>query len=217
LGLVRVVIEGIDFDDEAEVLVVSVRPRKGAGKSRCGRCAKRCGRYDNGEGRRRWRALDLGVVMAYVEAEAPRVRCPDHGVVVAQLPWARHGARHTRAFDDQVAWLAVHTSKTAVTELMRVAWRTVGAVVARVVADSREAVDPLDGLRRIGIDEISYKRGHRYITVVVDHDSRASSICSTSSGATRSPWSAPMRRHGSPPWWPSAARRPRCAPTHSTW
>ncbi len=171
LGLVRVVIEGIEFDEEAEVLVVSVRPRKGAGKPRCGRCARRCGRYDNGEGRRRWRALDLGVVMAYVEAEAPRVRCPDHGVVVAHLPWARHGARHTRAFDDQVAWLAVHTSKTAVTQLMRVAWRTVGAVVARVVAESREAVDPLDGLRRIGIDEISYKRGHRYITVVVDHDS----------------------------------------------
>jgi len=169
--LVRVVIEGIEFDEEAEVLVVSVRPRKGAGKPRCGRCARRCGRYDNGEGRRRWRALDLGVVMAYVEAEAPRVRCPDHGVVVAHLPWARHGARHTRAFDDQVAWLAVHTSKTAVTQLMRVAWRTVGAVVARVVAESREAVDPLDGLRRIGIDEISYKRGHRYITVVVDHDS----------------------------------------------
>ncbi len=171
LGLVRVVIEGIEFDEEAEVLVVSVRPRKGAGKPRCGRCARRCGRYDNGEGRRRWRALDLGVVMAYVEAEAPRVRCPDHGVVVAHLPWARHGARHTRAFDDQVAWLAVHTSKTAVNQLMRVAWRTVGAVVARVVAESREAVDPLDGLRRIGIDEISYKRGHRYITVVVDHDS----------------------------------------------
>jgi hypothetical protein len=32
----------------------------------------------------------------------PRVRCPDHGVVVPQLPWARHGARHTRAFDDEV-------------------------------------------------------------------------------------------------------------------
>src|SRR5487761_2741394 len=54
---------------------------------------------------------------------------------------------------------------------MRVAWRTVGSVISRVVAEGRAAHDPFDGLSRIGIDEISYKRGHRYLTVVVDHDS----------------------------------------------
>jgi transposase len=87
------------------------------------------------------------------------------------VPWARHGAGHTRDFDDQAAWLAVRTSKSAVMELLRVAWRTVGAIVARVGADIDAQVDRLDGLRRIGIDEISYKRGHRYLVVVVDHDS----------------------------------------------
>jgi transposase len=92
-------------------------------------------------------------------------------VVVAQVPWARHGAGHTRDFDDQAAWLAVHTSKSAVVQLLRIAWRTVGAIVARVNADIDASVDRLAGLRRIGIDEISYKRGHRYLTVVVDHDS----------------------------------------------
>ena len=61
--------------------------------------------------------------------------------------------------------------RRAVVELLRVAWRTVGAIVARVSADIDARVDRLDGLRRIGIDEISYKRGHRYLTVVVDHDS----------------------------------------------
>jgi transposase len=96
-----------------------------------------------------------GGVQAVLEADAPRVRCPEHGVVVAAVPWARHGAGHTRAFDDTVAWLAVQCSKTAVTELMRVAWRTVGAVVTRVSADVDAAVDRLAGLRRIGIDEIS--------------------------------------------------------------
>lgn len=87
------------------------------------------------------------------------------------MSWARHGAGHTRAFDDQVAWLATHTSKTAVVELMRIAWRTVGAIAGRVVTDARAVVDPFDGLTRIGIDEISYRRGHRYLMVVVDHDS----------------------------------------------
>lgn len=91
-------------------------------------------------------------------------------MVVAQVPWARHGAGHTHAFDQQVAWLATQCSKTAVIELMRIAWRTVGAILARVWDDTAAGVDPFAGLRRIGIDEISYKRGHKYLTVVVDHD-----------------------------------------------
>jgi transposase len=91
-------------------------------------------------------------------------------VTVTAVPWARHGAGHTRDFDDLAAWLAVRTSKSAVMELLRVAWRTVGSIVTRVNADVDATVDRLDGLRRIGIDEISYKRGHRYLIVVVDHD-----------------------------------------------
>jgi transposase len=110
-------------------------------------------------------------VQAFVEADAPRVCCPVHGVVVAAVPWARHGAGHTYGFDQTVAWLATVCSKTAVTALMRVAWRTVGAVVARVWAETAGRVDLLAGLRRIGIDEISYRRGHKYLLVVVDHDS----------------------------------------------
>ncbi len=170
LGLTRTVVEGVELDEAKGVLVVAVRPTKSAAR-RCGRCGRRCGRYDRGEGRRRWRSLDVGELRCYLEADVPRVRCRSHGVVTAQVPWARHGAGHTRAFDDQVAWLAVQCSKTAVVELMRIAWRSVGAIVTRVQDDIDAKVDRLAGLRRIGIDEISYKRGHRYLTVVVDHDS----------------------------------------------
>jgi transposase len=169
-GLTRTVVEGVRFDEVAQGVVVSVRPVAKA-RSRCGRCGGRAPRYDNGEGRRRWRALDLGTTKVFLEADAPRVRCRDHGVTVAAVPWARHGAGHTRDFDDLAAWLAVRTSKSAVMELLRVAWRTVGSIVTRVNADIDRTVDRLDGLRRIGIDEISYKRGHRYLIVVVDHDS----------------------------------------------
>jgi transposase len=62
-------------------------------------------------------------------------------------------------------------SKTTVERLMRIAWRTVGAIVARVAVDAQARLDRWANLRRIGIDEISYKRGHKYLTVVVDHDS----------------------------------------------
>jgi transposase len=169
-GLTRSVVEGVEFDDEAAAIVVSARPVARA-RGRCGHCLRRSPRYDNGEGRRRWRALDLGTTRVFIEANAPRVRCRAHGVTVAAVPWARHGAGHTRDFDDLAAWLAVRTSKSAVMELLRVAWRTVGSIVTRVNADFDATVDRLDGLRRIGIDEISYKRGYRYLIVVVDHDS----------------------------------------------
>jgi transposase len=168
------------YDEQAGVVVVTARPRKHL-QGRCGVCARRCPGFDQGEGRRRWRALDLGTLKAFVEADVPRVRCPEHGVVVVAVPWARHGARHTRGFDDTAAWLAVHTSKQAVSQLLRVAWETVGRVVTRVTADAEAACDRFDGLRRVGIDEISYKRGHKYLTVVVDHD------------AGRLVWAAPGR------------------------
>jgi len=168
-GLVETVVEGVEFDDSADTIVVAVRPTARA-RGRCGQCRRRSSRYDAGEGRRRWRALDFGTTRVFLEADAPRVRCREHGVIVAAVPWARHRAGHTRDFDALAAWLAVRTSKSAVMELLRVAWRTVGAIVTRVNADIDATIDRLEGLRRIGIDEISYKRGHRYLIVVVDHD-----------------------------------------------
>jgi transposase len=169
-GVEKAVIEDVEFDEDRDLIEVWVRP-VARQRGRCGQCRRRCPGYDQGRGtERRWRALDLGTVPAYLVAVLPRVACPVHGVVAAHVPWARHGAGHTHAFDQQVAWLATQTSKTAVTKLMRVTWRTVGAIVARVWADVAAVVDPLEGLTRIGIDEISYKRGHLYLMVVIDHD-----------------------------------------------
>ena len=169
LGLSRTVVEEVEFGSEGE-FVIAVRPvwRE---RDRCGICRRRCPGFDLGEGRRRWRTLDLGTTLAYLESESPRVRCRRHGVVVCAVPWARHGSRFTRGFEDQVAWLAVNCSKTAVSQLMRIAWRTVGGICARVAAEAVEGRDLLAGLTRIGIDEISHRKGQRYLTVVVDHDS----------------------------------------------
>ena len=116
LGLGRAVVEGVRIE-EGEV-VVRARPRR-RDVGRCGVCGRRSPGYDRGEGRRRWRALDLGATKAFVEAEAPRVECREHGVVVARVPWARHGCGFTRAFEEQVAWLATQCSKSAICELMR--------------------------------------------------------------------------------------------------
>ena len=167
LGFERTIIEGVEFDRCA--LVVRCRPASRAA-SRCGVCGRRSAGYDQGSGVREWRALDAGSFRVVIRAVALRVRCVEHGVVAAAVPWARHGARHTIGFEDQVAWLACEASKTAVCELMRTSWRTVGAICERVLRDGQERFgDRLDGLSRIGIDEISFRRGQRYLTVVVCH------------------------------------------------
>jgi transposase len=170
LGVEHTVVERVVFDEDAGALVAMVRPTRSR-RRRCPLCGRRCPGYDQGQGRRRWRTLDLGTIPALLEADAPRIACADHGVLVAAVPWARHGAGFTRGFEETVAWLAVHTSRAAVAELLRLAWRTVGRVCARVAAERAAKVDLLAGLRRIGIDEVSYKKGQRYLVVVVDHDS----------------------------------------------
>ena len=170
LGLTDAVIEAVDVDEATGQIVAQVRIKASASR-RCGRCLRRSPRYDRGSGRRRWRHLDAGVLMVWIEAEAPRVSCRDCGVVTCHIPWARAGAGHTVDFDHQIAWLATNASKTTVATLARIAWRTVGAIVTRVWADIDAVVDRYANVSRIGIDEISYKKGHRYLTIVVDHDS----------------------------------------------
>jgi transposase len=171
LGLKKSVVEALSFDDEGAVVLVRVRPYVSE-QGRCPHCGRRCSGYDSGGGLRRWRSLDLGTVQVFIEALAPRVECSEHGVMVAAVPWARHGARYTRAFEDQVAWMATHTDKTTLAQLMRVSWRSVGRIIERVCAETQGGRDLLDGLRRIGIDEVSFRRRHKYLVVVVDHDSQ---------------------------------------------
>jgi transposase len=171
LQIEHVVVERAWFEPSVsggQLLVVAVRPTKRQ-SGRCPVCRRRCRIRDQGEGDRRWRSLDLGSTMVYLQGPAPRVACPVHGVLVAAVPWARHKARSTAAFEDQVTWLTAHTAKSAVSVLMRTSWRSVTSMVARVVAEARAGVDRLEGLRRIGIDDKSYKKGHKYLMVVVDH------------------------------------------------
>ena len=171
LGVQHTVIEKVELERQGvqDVLVATVRPTRSR-QGRCGRCGMRAPRYDNGEGPRRWRSLDAGTTRVYLQAAAPRVRCPTHGVVVAAVPWARHGSRFTSAFEDTVAWLACHAALSVLAVLLRVTWRSVAAIITRVVAQRSATTDRLTGLRRIGVDEISYRKGHRYLLVVVDHD-----------------------------------------------
>src|SRR5664279_1597120 len=89
----------------------------------------------------------------------------------SRLNPARYRAGFSRDFEDLVAFLATKTDKTTITRLARVDWDSVGRICERVVADG---LDParLDGLVSIGVDEVSWKRHHNYLTLVTDHTAK---------------------------------------------
>ena len=153
----------------APVLEIRVRPRKGMLRcSRCGRCRRG---YDQGGGVRRWRHQDFGCWRVELVAMMPRVDCPGCGVVVAQVPWAEPGSRFTRDFETECAWLMTVANQKTVSGFLHIAWRTAGDIARRVANRLRASMpSPFDGLTAIGVDETSYRKGHTYITVVVDHE-----------------------------------------------
>ncbi len=159
-------VASVEFSDEG--LVIGLR-RSRRRKLLCPCGAKTWARYDGS--RRRWRHLDFGACRVFVVADVFRINCRGCGRVrTEQVPWARPNARHTRDFDDVVGWLAQRADKTTVATLLRCSWEAVDNITKRLV-DEQLDDSRLDDLYHIGVDEISYKRGHRYLTIVADHDS----------------------------------------------
>ncbi len=148
-----------------EAVEVTVRLRRR--RMFCGSCERRVHRHHD---RRTyaWRHLDLGAMRCQLRCKLRRVKCSDCGIVPEQVEFARRGSRHTRDFEDMVAYLAQQMAKTPVTALMRVAFDTIGKIVESVVADHLDE-GRLDGLYRIGVDEVSYRKHHNYLTCVADH------------------------------------------------
>jgi transposase len=171
----------IDVAITPEAIIVIVRLRRR--RRICSGCGQ-TGRHLQVHGRRvkRWRHLDLGASRCIIECQLRRLRCPACGIHLEPVPWARPDAHHTRDFENVVAWLAQQMAKTQITRLLRVGWSTVGRIVMRVVADQLDE-GRLSGLVAIGCDEISYRRGQRYLTSVVDHESGAIVWCAAGRNA----------------------------------
>jgi transposase len=125
-------------------------------------------RYDTRPEPSRWRHLDFGSHVVIVRAELRRLRCPTHGVVVEAVPFARHRAGFTRDFEDVTAFLATKADKTTIARFLRVDWDTVGRICERVVATDMDH-DRLDGLVHLGVDEVSWRKHHNYLTLVTNH------------------------------------------------
>lgn len=136
----------------------------------CPSCSYRTRRrYDSRPVESRWRHLDLGGRVCELTLQRRRLRCPEHGVVTEGVGFARPRSGFTRDFEDLVVWLVTRADKTTVAQFARIAWRTVGAMCQRV-ADEKLDPDRLAGLVDIGVDEISWRKHHKYLTLVSDHE-----------------------------------------------
>lgn len=168
LRLPGIWVRQVAFEEHRVVVTVALRRRR----LYCPECGfSTRARYDTRPVLSRWRHLDLGAWRLEVVASLRRLSCPTHGERTEGVPFARVGSRFSRDFEDLVAFLATRMDQTAVARLARVDWETVGRISERVVA---EELDPgrLEDLFEIGVDEISWKRHHHYLTLVVDHRSR---------------------------------------------
>jgi len=177
LRLPGAAVTDVSFGSEGVIVTVRLRRRRRV----CSVCGQLGGAI-HGRRVKRWRHLDLGANRCVIECELRRLWCPDCGARFEAVPWARGGSRYTRDFEDLVAWLAQQMAKTPIAGLLRIAWDSVGRIVERVVADHLDE-RRLQGLVAIGVDEISYRRHHRYLTSVVDHVSGGIVWCQTGRNA----------------------------------
>ena len=169
LDLPGVSVRKVSFEPGCVVVSVALRRRR----LECPKCSYSTAHRESVQHHDSvWRHLDLGAWRLEIHARLRRLRCPEHGALVEGVPFARYGARFTADFENLVAWLATKTDKTAICRLTRIDWQTVGRIIERV-GDELLDESRLDDLFEISIDEVAWRKGHRYLTLVGDHRRRA--------------------------------------------
>lgn len=165
LDLPGIVVTGVSLEPG----VLTVEARLTARKLYCPLCDYATwSRHDRRPVPSRWRHLDFGASKVTVTCVRRRLRCPVHGVVTEYAPFARYHAQFTAHFEDTAAFLATRTDKSAIARFLRIDWDTVGRICERVAATELDE-DRLEDLVTIGVDEISWRKHHKYLTLVSDH------------------------------------------------
>jgi transposase len=132
----------------------------------CAECGAPSKLYDH-QPERRWRHLDTCQYRTILHADPPRSQCPTHGVRVVKLPWAEPSSRFTALFEAlAIAWLKAASQK-AVGEQLGLSWDEIHGIMERAVKRglARRQAEPI---RRLGIDEKAFRKGHKYFTLVND-------------------------------------------------
>jgi transposase len=137
--------------------------------AKCPECQRACSIHDCAP-ERTWRHLDTMQFTTLLRARAPRAHCPEHGVKTMPVPWAAPQGRFTLLFERfAVEVLLASATISQACGLLDIDWDAAQAIMRRAVArglDQRQ----LEGLKHLGMDEKSFKRGQSYITLLTDLD-----------------------------------------------
>jgi len=157
-------VQRVDLDEERKLFDVHV-VHSGRTRLACPNCGETGPGYDSRP--RRWRHLDACGYQTWLLCDLPRMKCPEHGIIQIAVPWAEARSRFSAPFECVVIdWLHV-APITAVAKMMRLSWSATAGIQKRAVERGLERRGPL-GATRIGVDETSFRKRHRYVTIVSD-------------------------------------------------
>jgi len=129
----------------------------------CPVCGSACPRYDTRD--KRWRHLDTCQFQTIVHGAVPRAQCHEHGVLQVEVPWAERNSRFTLLFEAMaINWLK-EASINAVSRRLGLSWNAIDGIMRRAVERGLSARQSVD-YHHLAVDEVSSKKGHRYLTII---------------------------------------------------
>lgn len=190
----QLVDQHLDTDKHPHELHLTVRSGRGA-KYACPECGATCAAHDFQD--KSWRHLNFFQHHCYIHASVPRVKCPEHGVKLVEVPWARKGSAFTLLFEQVALALVREMPVSAAARIIEITDKRLWRIVEHYVAKAVAAFD-LSAVSAIGMDETASKRGHNYVTVFIDMERRQSPVLFVTPGhgkATVKAFAAFLRTH----------------------
>lgn len=154
----------LNTDKKPHELHLEVKAARGS-KYLCPECGLQCPAHDFHE--KVWRHLNFFQHHCYISASVPRTKCPEHGVKLIQVPWARKGSAFTLLFEQAALALVREMPVNAAARIIEITDKRLWRIVQHYVSKAIARFD-LSSVKAIGLDETACKRGHNYVTVFID-------------------------------------------------
>ena len=159
-------VDRVSLDSTKKTVEIYIVHEKGS-KLLCPDCKKPCMIYDHLK-ERVWRDLDSIDFMTFIHANPPRISCTEHGIRESIMPWTEKTSRFSLRFETRSIKMLQHMDTYNFTEIMRLSWSQAWNILDRAVKRGRERKREKPSV--IGVDEKSYRKGHKYITLIYDMD-----------------------------------------------
>ena len=190
-------IKDIDFDLKLKQLDIWIDFKKGS-KFPCPKCGgPNCSIHDTVE--KVWRHLNFFEYKTFLHCRVPRVKCRDCGVSQIEVPWARKQSGFTLLMDAMILMLAQSMPILKVARMLDEHDTRIWRVIIYYVKKSR-AKEDFSKVSVIGVDETSFKKGHKYVTIVADvENSKVIYACEGKDSSTLTKFNEDLINHGGKP------------------